>query len=191
VRRARLVAPALAALLLLTGCTEQGAQTADSGYISAGDGAWEQWKQPTTAPVTFSGTTVDGTTFSSKRYLGKVVVVNFWYAGCAPCRAEAPILQGLYSTYQDRGAMFLGVNVVDQAPTAISFEKAHGVSYPSVLDSATGTARNAFSGAVSASTVPVTFVLDKKGRIAARIVGELQSKSILDTLITDTLAEKN
>ena len=54
-----------------------------------------------------------------------------------------------------------------------------------------GTAAIAFHGAVAPSVVPVTFVLDKKGRIAARILGVLQSKSILDTLITDTLAEKN
>jgi hypothetical protein len=57
------------------------------------------------------------------------------------------------------------------------------------MDVDSGSARIAFHGAIAADTVPVTFVLDTRGRIAARIVGELQSSSILNTLITDTLAE--
>jgi peroxiredoxin len=198
--RIALVGVVAAAALLLSGCSSSGDALTNYGNQTNGNSTsfTDDSGQPVLvkqsdrkAALDFTSKTEDGSPLTLSDYRGKVVVVNFWYAGCAPCRAEAPILQGLYSTYQDRGAMFLGVNVVDQAPTAISFEKAHGVSYPSVFDSATGTARNAFSGAVSASTVPVTFVLDKKGRIAARIVGELQSKSILDTLITDTLAEKN
>lgn len=137
----------------------------------------------------FTGTTEDGSPLKLSDFRGKVTVVNFWYASCAPCRAEAPILQGLSEKYQDQGVSFVGVNTVDQAATAISFEKAHQITYPSVLDVDSGTARLAFHGAVSASTVPVTFVLDTKGRIAARILGELQSQSILNTLITQTLAE--
>lgn len=138
----------------------------------------------------FTGATEDGTPLTLSDFRGKVTVVNFWYSSCAPCRAEAPILQSLYKKYQDQGVAFIGINTADQADTAISFEKAHQVSYPSVLDVDSGTARLAFHGAVSASTVPVTFVLDSRGRIAARILGELQSQSILNTLIAQTLAEK-
>lgn len=140
--------------------------------------------------LNFTGVTEDGSPLTLADSRGKVTVVNFWYASCAPCRAEAPILQGLYEDYQDQGVSFVGVNTTDQAATALSFEKAHQVTYPSVLDVDSGTARLAFHGAVSASTVPVTFVLDSKGRIAARILGELQSKSLLNTLIMQTLAEK-
>jgi thiol-disulfide isomerase/thioredoxin len=137
----------------------------------------------------FTGKTEDGSPLTLSDYRGKVVVVNFWYSSCAPCRAEAPILQGLYEKYQDKGVAFIGVNTVDQPQTALSFEKAHQVTYPSVMDVNVGTAAIAFHGQVAASAVPVTFVLDKKGRIAARILGELESSSILNTLITDTLAE--
>lgn len=197
---AGLAAAAVATALLLTGCSSSGDSLANYGNQSGSNDSnfTDDSGQPVlvspanrTAPVNFTSKTESGATFSLSADRGKVVVVNFWYAGCAPCRAEAPLLQSLYSTYKNKGVAFVGVNTVDQAATAISFEKGHGITYPSVLDADTGTARIAFSGVVSASTVPVTFVLDKKGRIAARLVGELQSTSILNTLISDTLAEKN
>lgn len=139
--------------------------------------------------VNFTSTTEDGMPMKASDYLGKVVVVNFWYANCAPCRAEAPILQSLYQKYQSQGVAFIGVNVFDQPDSALSFEKTFGITYPSVIDVDSGAARIGFAGSIAPTATPTTFVLDTKGRIAARIVGQLESPSILNTLITDTLAE--
>lgn len=191
--RIKLVA-ALAVVLLLAGCSTDNLAsqygsggttnyTDDSGapvLVAAKDRA---------KPVTFTSKTEDGTALDIADYRGKVVVVNFWYAGCAPCRAEAPILESLNQKYLDQGVSFVGVNTTDQPDTAMSFEQKYGISYPSVMDVDSGAARLAFSGAVSASAVPTTFVLDRQGRIAARIIGQLESPSILNTLISDTLAE--
>lgn len=184
-RRSRLLAPALAALLLLTGCAEAGAQTADAGFI-AGDGAVEQWPDPTTAPVVFSGTTITGTTFSSKQYLGTVVVVNFWYAGCPPCRAEAPTLNSLAERYAG-DVQFVGVNVSDDSATAAGFERTYGNVYPSIVDQEGGAAvQLAFATSKPPKAVPSTLVLDREGRVTARIVG-LANASILDQLIQDAV----
>jgi thiol-disulfide isomerase/thioredoxin len=184
-RRRRLIAPVLAAVLLLTGCTETGAQsTADPGYLT-GDGAVTQWDRPAD-PVTFSGKTIDGTTFSSKRYLGKVVVVNFWYAGCPPCRAEAPTLNSLAEKFSG-DVQFVGVNVIDDSATAAGFERTYKSTYPSIVDQADGAAvQLAFAASKPPKAVPSTLVLDRKGRVTARIVG-LANKSILSTLIQDTV----
>ena len=141
------------------------------------------------AAVDFTSTTEDGTPLKASDYRGEVLVVNFWYANCAPCRAEAPILQGLYAKYQSKGVAFVGVNVADQPTSAISFNKTYKITYPSVMDVDSGAARIGFAGAISPTATPTTFVLDAEGRIAARIVGQLESASILNTLITDTLAE--
>jgi thiol-disulfide isomerase/thioredoxin len=196
--RVALVAVAVAAALLLTGCSSGDKLAAAYGNGTGTTNYTDDSGLPVlvkaadrTDPIDFTSTTDDGLPISAKDYRGKVVVVNFWYAGCAPCRAEAPILEGLYQAHQDKGVTFIGVNVTDQPDTALSFEKSYGITYPSVIDVDSGAARIAFHGQVSASAVPVTFVLDKKGRIAARIVGQLESKSILNTLITDTIAEKN
>jgi peroxiredoxin len=189
----RAVVGALFVVLALAGCSSStGLDYSGGGGTTYSDDSGEPIlvKESSRAkPIDFAGKTEDGSPLSLSDYRGKVVVVNFWYSSCAPCRAEAPILQGLYEKYQDSGVAFIGANTADQPYTALSFEKAHQVTYPSVMDVDSGTARAAFSGSISASAVPVTFVLDAKGRVAARIVGELQSESILNTLISDTLAE--
>lgn len=140
-------------------------------------------------PVQFSGTLDNGETASSTDWAGKVLVVNFWYAGCAPCRAEAPDLEAVYSEFKDQGVMFVGVNVRDQAGTAQSFAATFGITYPSFLDANVGSIQLAFAGTVAPNVVPTTVVLDREGRVASRIVGQLESRSILQTLLRDTLAE--
>ena len=187
-KRLRMLAPLAVAVLLLTGCTEQGAQgpAAGPGFI-AGDGTVTQWPKPTTDPVTFSGKTVDGGTFSSKRYLGKVVVVNFWYAGCPPCRAEAPDLNALSERFASAGVQFVGVNVSDDAATAASFERTYRSVYPSIVDQENGAAvQLAFAGSRTPRAVPSTLVLDREGRVTSRVVG-LANRSILGTLIQDAV----
>jgi hypothetical protein len=47
----------------------------------------------------------------------------------------------------------------------------------------------AFSGSIPPNAVPTTLVLDAEGRVAARILGQVTSPSILETLIRDTIAE--
>jgi len=189
------LAVAAVVILALAGCSSStgldSSYTSNNGTTFTDDSGAPVLLKPAAraGALNFTGKTEAGSALTLSDFRGKVVVVNFWYSSCAPCRAEAPILQGLYQKFQNQGVAFVGVNTVDQAATAISFEKAHEVTYPSVLDVDSGTARLAFHGAVSASTVPVTFVLDAKGRIAARILGELQSDSILNTLINDTRAE--
>ncbi len=188
----RSVVAAVFVIFALAGCSSStglDSGASNSNYID--DSGQPVLVKPASraAPLEFTGKTEDGSPLTLSTYRGKVVVVNFWYSSCAPCRAEAPVLQGLSDQYQDDGVSFIGVNTIDQPDTAIAFEKSHKVTYPSVLDVDSGSARIAFHGAISANTVPVTFVLDTKGRVAARIVGELQSPSILNTLITETLAE--
>jgi peroxiredoxin len=188
------VAIAVAGVFALSGCTS------DSLAVDYGNGGAANYTNDTGMPVIiaadkrtkvidFTGTTAEGTTLRASDSRGSVTVVNFWYANCAPCRAEAPILQGLYQKYQSQGVAFVGVNIFDQSDSALSFEKEHGITYPSVMDVDSGAARIAFAGAVAPTATPTTFVLDKKGRIAARIVGQLESPSILNTLISDALAE--
>lgn len=196
--RLALVAPVVAAAtaLFLSGCTSSDALATQyrsgngQNYI-AGDGSVSEHAAANRgAPVAFSGTLADGTSVSSKDYAGKVLVVNFWYAGCPPCRVEAPDLQSLSQKYASQGVSFLGVNLYDSASTAASFEKDKGVTYPSVLDRDTGSVLLAFSKTVPPKATPTTLVIDKQGRVAARILGAIPDKSILDSLISDAVAGK-
>jgi thiol-disulfide isomerase/thioredoxin len=196
VRTLKFAALLVVGALALTGCTTDtlAAQYRDGGsknYI-AGDGTITEIALKNRAkPIEFSGTTERGQKVDSSDYAGQVLVVNFWYAGCPPCRAEAAELQSISKQYANKGVSFLGVNIYDSAPTAIGFEKSYGVTYPSVLDRDTGSVLLAFSGSVPPKATPTTIVLDKEGRVSARVLGELASASILDSLIQTALAEKD
>src|SRR5690606_19243058 len=124
-----------------------------------------------------------GLELSSDDLAGDVVVVNFWYAACGPCRAEAPDLQELFQKYEDSGVSFVGVNTVDEPDTALAFARKYGITYPSVMDGKAGAVRLAFAGQASPSAVPTTLVLDKKGRVASRFLGQIQAPSNLDAVI--------
>ena len=183
------LALAVASLVALSGCAqdklaEQYRAGSGKNYI-AGDGSITEVAIANRgSAINFSATDLDGKSLSSTELTGKVVVVNFWYAGCAPCRAEAKDLEKVYSQFANQGVAFVGVNVRDSAVTAKTFNETFGVSYPSVTD-LDGKVQLAFSSAVAPNAVPTTLVLDKKGRVAARVLGRLASPTILSTLVAE------
>lgn len=193
--RSAFVAITLVAAAVLSGCTAnddlaaQYREGTGQGYIS-GDGAYTVIAEADRGePITFEGEVESGDTVSSDDYRGDVLVVNFWYAGCPPCRLEAPDLEALAQQFAADGVSFLGVNIYDQAPTALSFAEEFAVTYPSILDVNDGSVRLAFAGQVAPTAVPTTLVLDQQGRVAARIAGLVSEPSVLRSMITDVLAE--
>lgn len=180
--------------LLLAGCTSEPFATdyGDGGnknYV-AGDGSvLEIAPDRRGEPIVFEGQTDAGLPVSSDDYAGQVLVVNFWAGFCAPCRVEAPELEKLNQKWGDKGAAFLGVNTYDEAESALAFARTYGVTYPSVIDVKSGAVQLAFAGAVAPSALPTTIVLDREGRIAARILGQIQATSILDTIVKTLVAE--
>jgi peroxiredoxin len=187
-------AAAVAALTLLAGCTndplaEQYSAGTTKNYISGEGTISEIPAADREAPVSFAGVTDSGEEVSSADYAGDVLVLNFWYAGCPPCRVEAPDLEKLNASFAGEGVSFLGVNVRDQAAQSLSFAEEFGITYPSVMDADDGNLLLAFSGTVAPNAVPTTLVIDKEGRVAARILGGIEGTSNLRTLINDALAE--
>jgi thiol-disulfide isomerase/thioredoxin len=188
-RFARLPALALAvtAALGLAGCSGGaiGADTPASSGQSFVSGTYSSsLLKPGSRPVApdISGTTLAGQHLSLSAYRGSVIVLNFWGSWCAPCRAEAPDLTALATTYAPRGVRFLGVDIRDDPVSADAFVKAFGIPYPSLNDPSDELAL-AFRGTVPPAGIPTTLVIDKSGRIAARIVGSV-SFDTLRALIT-------
>lgn len=140
--------------------------------------------------LSFSGTAVDGSTVSSDEFAGDVLVLNFWYAACGPCRAEAPFLEEAYDDTSADGAQFLGVNIYDGPEQAASFEKTYGVPYPSILARGDVDLKLEFADWTSLQAAPTTLVVDREGRVAARLFGQLEDASTLRTLVDDALAEE-
>lgn len=191
-----MVAGALSLGLLLSACSsasdtlaEQYRSGSGQNYIS-GDGAITVVAPDSRKdPVSFGGELDTGGFFSPEDYAQSVTVVNFWYAGCPPCRLEAADLEAIYQEYREEGVVFVGVNIFDQAPTALAFASEFGVTYPSIMDVADGGVRLAFAGEVAPNAVPTTLVLDATGRVATRISGLLSEPDILRGMIDNLLSE--
>lgn len=197
-RRVGLVVVALGLTLVAGACTDDPNSVAGQakagdgkGYV-AGDGAVQQLPAAERADaVTLAGTTVDGKPWSmATDAAGKVIVVNVWGAWCAPCVDETPHLQQVWQSYSAAGkpVAFVGIDIKEGAATAAAFLKANGVTYPSLSDSASGgQPMLALQG--KAAATPSTLVLDRKGRIAARVLGAT-TVGTLTGLVDDVLAEQ-
>ena len=162
-----------------------GGASADTGYTSD-DGTTRTWPAGSrTGPVELTGTDADGATQDVAAWRGDVVLVNTWYAACPPCRAEAPDLVALAHDYP--ALKMIGVNSTDAAGTAAAFARQFSVPYPSIIDT-DGSAIAALQGVVPVNAVPTTVLLDRQGRVAARIIGRIDPSTVR-TIVADLLAE--
>ncbi len=195
-RRVTASVMAVALAVALAGCSDVNAGISETyregnnqGFVS-GDGRVQEIPADQRGEaIEFTGTAVDGSTVTSADFAGEVLVLNFWYAGCGPCRAEAPILEKTFADMQDDGVRFLGVNIYDGPEQATSFEEKFGISYPSLLAREDAELKLAFASWTPLSAVPITLVLDREGRVAARFIGAVRDDTSLPTIIGDVVAE--
>jgi thiol-disulfide isomerase/thioredoxin len=183
----------MTALLALTACAGGaiGAQTPMSNgqnFVGASYQATFFKAGSRTAAPQLSGTTVAGQPLTLASYRGQVVVLNFWGSWCAPCRAEAPILGTLASQLARSGVRFVGIDIRDEPRSAQAFMQTFRIGYPSLSDPGDELAL-LFRTTVPPAAIPSTIILDRTGKIAARIIGEVSYPS-LKSLATQIAVER-
>ncbi|MSQ15240.1 MAG: TlpA family protein disulfide reductase [Dehalococcoidia bacterium] len=126
---------------------------------------------------------MDGSTLSISQLKGKVVVVNFWASWCPPCRTEAPDLEAVHKKYQDKGVVFLGINVWENQKEAQAFINEFGITYRNAVDK---------PGRVTVdfgvSGIPETYIINRDNYIVRRWIGPV-TKDGLSALIDEVLAQ--
>jgi peroxiredoxin len=160
----------------LTGCEknenhENTASTGDHTAVSESD------KLPD-----FTLKTLTGDEINLRQLEGqKIVVVNFWATWCGPCRREIPDFNEVYSRYRDRGVEILGVSVDESPETVVpDFMHDNPMTYPVLAGSPELTFRYGVRG------LPTTFIIDRSGRVAKKIVG-MTAASTLETELNNLL----
>lgn len=115
----------------------------------------------------FALTDQAGNTHRLSDYRGKVVLLNFWATWCVPCRTEMPSMERAYRALKDRGFAVVAVSL-DTGPrsTVEAFVKELGLTFPVLLDPR-GTSVQAYR----LPGVPASFLIDRRGRLAARELG--------------------
>ncbi|MFZ2227569.1 MAG: TlpA disulfide reductase family protein [Candidatus Nanopelagicaceae bacterium] len=161
--------------LLLTGCAGGSSSTGSRSFI-AGNGTVTSIEaaERVSAPA-IEGKTLDATYYRFER--GRVGVLNVWASWCAPCRAEAPSLASLSETFKE--VNFIGVLTRDNVSTARAFVRRFSIPYPTLVDDSI---LLGFRNSLIANAIPTTLVIDKKGRVAARISGEITIASLTNLI---------
>jgi cytochrome c biogenesis protein CcmG/thiol:disulfide interchange protein DsbE len=117
---------------------------------------------------------LNGGSLSLAAYRGKIVLLNFWASWCVSCRAEAPIFSEIEHRYLARGVTVIGVDSQDFTTAARGFARRYHVGYPLVHDGSNDVTNrwgvtNGF---------PVTFVIDRSGRVQRFFDGEITASQL-------------
>jgi cytochrome c biogenesis protein CcmG/thiol:disulfide interchange protein DsbE len=117
--------------------------------------------------------TLDGHKVSLMSYAGRPLVVNFFATWCVPCKAELPLIESRFVRLAPRGLAVLGADEQEDSDRVRAFVRAHGVTYPVVID--TGPAIDTYGG----DAIPTSLFIDRTGVLRGVHVGEM-TPDILD-----------
>jgi len=98
-------------------------------------------------------------------YRGRVVLLNCWATWCRPCEVEIPWFMEFQRVYGAKGLSVIGVSVDSGWDVLTPFVERKGINYKIAL------ANDEFSKIYGVSAVPMTFLIDRSGRIAITHTG--------------------
>ncbi|MGM9954718.1 MAG: thiol-disulfide oxidoreductase ResA [Peribacillus sp.] len=106
-------------------------------------------------------------------YKGQGVFLNFWGTYCKPCEYEMPYMESQYQTYKDQGVEILAVNVGESEYSVNNYAAKHSLTFPIMIDKG-----REVENAYRVDILPVTFLIDKEGKVIDIITGALTEESI-------------
>ena len=135
--------------------------------------------------VTF--VTIKGETIPLNALRGKVVLVNFWATDCPICLKEMPQLIDTHKKFQARGYETVAVAMWYDPPIRVKlFTEQRALLFKVAFDPV-GEHAKAFG---DLTLTPTTFVIDKRGNIVSRIVGEpdfVKLHALIEAKLAETL----
>ena len=129
---------------------------------------------------------LDGSKSTTADFKGRVTLVNFWATTCVSCVKEMPALSATYDKFKARGFDVVAVAMSYDPPSyVVNFAQSRQLPFKVALDNTGELARS--WGDVKLT--PTTFIVNKKGQIVKRYVGEPDFTALhqlLDTLLSES-----
>lgn len=161
---ARLGLGAGLALVLTLGTAIASAATARLAELAQAAGM-DAYAVPLKAPR-FDLPSLDGALPAKQDYQGRVVLLNFWASWCPPCREEFPSLERLHLALGGPDFTVVAIAVADTEAGVAAFLGGRRPPFAVLLDDDRKTAE-----AYRAAGVPVTYLVDREGRLVAGKAG--------------------
>jgi len=117
---------------------------------------------------------IDGKEYSLGQFKGKVVMVNFFTFFCGPCRDEMPDLNKIYQENKGSGYVCLGIGLSSDLNQLRFLVKQLNLDYPVLMGN-----DKVSKDYGNIEVVPTTFIIDKQGNIAHKIVGTRSKEDFL------------
>ncbi|MED5620320.1 TlpA disulfide reductase family protein [Ideonella sp. BN130291] len=131
-------------------------------------------------------TLLDGTQGNTAQLRGKVTLVNFWATSCSTCVHEMPQIVATHQKYKARGFDTLAVAMSYDPPAYVAnFAESRKLPFKVAIDN-TGDIAKGFG---DVRLTPTTYVVNKRGEIVKRFVGEPDFNA-LHVLLEQLLAER-
>jgi len=115
----------------------------------------------------------NGDQFSLADNRGQVVLINFWASWCPPCQEEAPDMQDIWTSYQSKGLVMIGIAQSDTEPDAKGFIDKYKLTFPSGLD-----VGNAVGKQYLIDAIPTTIIVDRDGIVQFVNVGSITANEL-------------
>jgi peroxiredoxin len=97
-----------------------------------------------------------------------VIVLNFWATWCQPCVEEAPSLEKFAERVRPQGVVVLGVSVDEDRGALAAFVDRYRITYPIGVDP-----ERTLSARFGTFQFPETYILDRRGRVAEKVIGAI------------------
>jgi len=110
-------------------------------------------------------------TVSTNTFIGRPLVLNFWFTTCEPCRREFPVLVAAAAEHPE--LRFIGINMNDSSDTALAFAASFGATFDMYFDRV-----GRLTSAMGVATAPVTLLVDSGGVVRRQLTGELSALSL-------------
>ncbi len=156
----RSVVSAVVVMLVLSACYSGG------GPKRSVDGGGGPAMLAGAPAVSFDVARLGGGTDSLADHHGSVVLMNFWATWCPPCKEEMPALEALYHEYHAHGLVVLGIDQGESAAAAGAFARAHGVTFPILID-----ADQRYASSYVSIGLPTTVIVGRDGHVVRGIDG--------------------
>ena len=129
-------------------------------------------------------TALDGSQVDIASYKGKVVLIDFWATWCGPCLAEMPNVKKAYEAHRSEGFEIIGISLDESKDKVEDYLREQGISWPQYFDGKGW--KNKISTSYGISSIPATFLLDRKGVVKYVNIGGRR----LEEAVKELLAEK-